>query len=440
MTSSASAPGSSRRAIAAVSALAGILSLAPVGGAQQQPVFRSAVDMIAVDVQVIDSNGNPIAQLGPESFEVSINGKRRKVASAQFVRHAELAASLGVKQDVSPTAEVERVLSAATARTLVLAVDNASFSPGETQPAMEAATDFLKHLDPNDLAGLYVYPTSLWIEPTTLRAPLTMKLQNLVGEKQPLRSYYNLKPHDIVDITAQSSNPNSFLLTSARLQGIATPQTTARSLDPVLKIQARECPDDPDCASKIYAEGMSLATQLERETSLSMGGLESLLRTLAEKPGRKSVVLITGGLLVSDRLDGRPDPGNVARAMGQAAARAQATVYTVHVDASVAAIGMPASRKGNGDSDVMRDRAMSSNWLEDFSRAAGGKRIDVPVGGGKFAFDQVLRETSAYYLLGVEPADADRDGLPRELKVKVDKRGVTVRNRQWVLIPRSSTK
>src|ERR1041384_2738981 len=121
--------------------------------------------------------------------------------------------------------------------------------------------------------------------------------------------------------------------------------------------------------------------------------------------------------------------------MGQAAARAQATVYTIHVDAGAAAIGMPASRKGNGDTDVMRDRAMSSNWLEDFSRAAGGKRIDVPVGGGQFAFDQVLRETSAYYLLGVEPADADRDGQPHELKVNVNKRGVTVRTRQWVLIP-----
>jgi VWFA-related protein len=438
MTMSASAPGSSRRAIALVSALAGVLSLAPIGGAQQ-PVFRSSVEMIAVDVQVIDSDGNPIAQLGPESFEVSINGKRRKVASAQFVRHTEMAAALSANRDVVSTPDLERALIAATARTLVLAVDNGSFAPGDTQAAMEAASGFLKHLDPNDLAGLYVYPSSLWIEPTTLRAPLTARLQNLVGEKQPLRSYYNLKPHDIVDITAQSTSPNSFL-TAARNLGTGSAQTTAKALDPVLKIQARECPEDPDCPSKIYAEGMSLATQLEREVSLSLGGIESLLRTLAERPGRKSVVLITGGLLVSDRLDGRPDSGNVARAMGQAAARAQATVYTVHVDAGAAAIGMPASRKGNGDTDVMRDRAMSSNWLEDFSRAAGGKRIDVPVGGGQFAFDQVLRETSAYYLLGVEPADADRDGQPRELKVKVDRHGVTIRNRQWVLIPKPSGK
>ena len=35
----------------------------------------------------------------------------------------------------------------------------------------------------------------------------------------------------------------------------------------------------------------------------------------------------------------------------------------------------------------------------------------------------------------MEPSDADRDGVPHELKVKVDQHGVTVRNRQWVVIP-----
>src|SRR6187397_2721326 len=55
--------------------------------AAQQARFRSAVDVIAVDVQVIDKDGYPIAQLGPESFEVSINGHKRKVVSAQFLRH-----------------------------------------------------------------------------------------------------------------------------------------------------------------------------------------------------------------------------------------------------------------------------------------------------------------------------------------------------------------
>lgn len=78
---------------------------------------------------------------------------------------------------------------------------------------------------------------------------------------------------------------------------------------------------------------------------------------------------------------------------------------------------------------------MLATFLDQFSSAAGGNRIYVPVGGGGFALDRVLRESSAYYLLGVEPAEADRDGKARELRVKVDRRGVTVRSRQWVLVP-----
>jgi VWFA-related protein len=210
----------------------------------------------------------------------------------------------------------------------------------------------------------------------------------------------------------------------------------AAGLDPVLKIQARECPGDVnlDCAHKIYSEGLGLAAQLERDAHTSLSGLESLLRLLAEMPGRKSVVLVTGGLLVSDRLDGRPDVGMAARAMGQAVAKANATVYTVQIDSTATSAGR-ASRRGRGDTDLARDRALLGNWLENFSRAAGGQRIEVPVGGGEFAFDRVLMETSAYYLLGVEPADADRTGEPRKLSVKVDRRGLTVRSRQWVVVP-----
>jgi hypothetical protein len=59
----------------------------------------------------------------------------------------------------------------------------------------------------------------------------------------------------------------------------------------------------------------------------------------------------------------------------------------------------------------------------------------VPAGRGDVEFDRVLQETSAYYLLGVEPAAGDRDGRLRELKVKVAGRGLTIRNRTWVVVP-----
>ena len=108
------------------------------------------------------------------------------------------------------------------------------------------------------------------------------------------------------------------------------------------------------------------------------------------------------------------------------------TVYTVQVE-TAGSMAIASSRLPSPSSN--RDRILLGNWLDEFSATAGGTRIYVPVGGGDFAFSRVLRETSAHYLLGVEPADIDRDGRPRQLKVKVARPGVTVHGRQWVVVP-----
>ena len=55
---------------------------------------------------------------------------------------------------------------------------------------------------------------------------------------------------------------------------------------------------------------------------------------------------------------------------------------------------------------------------------------------GEFAFDRILKETSAHYLLGVEPLPKDRDGRAHQLRLKVAERGVTVRSRSWVILPK----
>jgi VWFA-related protein len=257
----------------------------------------------------------------------------------------------------------------------------------------------------------------------------------VIGQKDPLRSHFNLRPWEIVDIASRSTTPNSFLTASRILnEGL---DAATQAMDSVLQVQARECPSDPDCPAKIYEEGIGLATQLERQVQGSLSGLDALLNALSELPGRKAVIFVSAGIVVSDKPEGRPDAGALARTMGQAAARANASVYTVHVDTTTSGAG-PASQKGLASSNVARDRALSSNWLNDFSNAAGGRLIYVPTGSADFAFDRVLRETSAYYLLGVEPAAADRDGRPRELRVKVHRRGVSVRSRQWVVIPEKS--
>ena len=244
----------------------GLLAAALVAGVElsglaQQPVFRTSVEVIAVDVQVMDKDGTPIGQIDPHAFDVTISGKRHKVTSATFIRHTEAPSAAFTRKPADlPALPPDDSSSPTLARTVILAVDAGSFEPGDSQAAMNAARGFIRQLDPTDRLGLYIYPSKVWIAPTTQRAAPAVRLENLVGEKEPLRSYYNLTPHEIVDITAQSTNPNSFL-TNIRNQGVTT-QTNlgARSLDPVLKIAARECSaDELDCPIKIYSEEIGRA-------------------------------------------------------------------------------------------------------------------------------------------------------------------------------------
>src|SRR5918999_234667 len=94
-----------------------------VVSAQQQPRFRSSVDVIAVDVQVVDKDGFPVRPLDPQAFQVSINNQRRKVASAQFIRHAwtDLPVA-GATLKAPPPMAGETVPGGG--RTFIVAVDN----------------------------------------------------------------------------------------------------------------------------------------------------------------------------------------------------------------------------------------------------------------------------------------------------------------------------
>jgi len=53
---------------------------------------------------------------------------------------------------------------------------------------------------------------------------------------------------------------------------------------------------------------------------------------------------------------------------------------------------------------------------------------------GARSLDRLLFETSSYYLLGVAPDQLDLDGKTHELRVRVERRGVNIRVRKFVVL------
>src|SRR5437773_95737 len=77
----------------------------------QTPTFRGGAEVIAVDVQVVDHDGDPIADLAADKFTVTIDGRRRRVISATLIDSSassasELVASRNTNTGAAPLARV----------------------------------------------------------------------------------------------------------------------------------------------------------------------------------------------------------------------------------------------------------------------------------------------------------------------------------------------
>jgi VWFA-related protein len=427
--------------ITALAALAGLMAAGrpavPAAGAQPQalptqaqtpiPPFRSGIDLIPVDVQVVDHQGQPITDLDLGSFEVSIDGRRRRVVSVQLVDHQRLPPSASHAATAPPAGDPSAAGPAsdleAAPRVFVLAVDAASFDQSVVQPVIAAAARFIERLRPDDEVGLFTFPLGPKVDPSTDHAAVIDALQQIVARRDvPWTAGFTLLPADLVELSLWTANlPYSDYV-----------ERLARALCP------EESLDDPGpCLFQLQAAVTSALVAQEGQVLTTISTLRSLMAELGTVPIRKTVVLLSGGLVTADRVGARPDGMGLGLEAGRTAAESNVSVYTVFIDHSGQQVMAAESRRGrNLPVDAARDSAIYSQWLDQFSGRAGGLMLPVRAGDGSAAFDRILLETSAYYLLGVEPDARDRDGRAHELHVRVRGRQANVRGRSWVLIPR----
>lgn len=414
----------------ASAALAVTLMLSPLAAEQDAPVFRSTTDLIAVDVQVVDSQGAPLLTLGAEQFEVSINRKRRRVVSVDLLRY-DAGASTGMP---APRPAGQPLISMGelpgAGRTFMLAIDQISFKPSETTALLTTAREFVARLEPNDLVGLFAFPQGPQFLPTTDHSAVVGALQRVVGERTALTggNRYGLTPANIVDLSSPQAEQRVMYQRDASSNEVRLLGEICSDVD-----EARA-----QCERNVMTEVRSLAMMYESETTQSLGTLREMLAQLGRIPGRKTIVLLSAGILAGDRPGSRPDVDEIGKYIGQEAARTNSTVYSLFVDSQrMDASRASTSRPARMSDDKARDSMILSQSLNEVAATSGGALFTIAQGAGEAAFARVLHETSAAYLLAVEPDEADRDGKPRALsvKVKAGARGTAVRARSWVVIP-----
>jgi VWFA-related protein len=386
----------------------------PAAASPQQPQepaaprIRVAVDVVAVDVQVIDRMGRPVPNLGPEHFTVTINGRRRRVVSAEQIR----------SDSPEPGAGAVAASSTIPGRVIMLAVDCISFDATASRDVIQSVGEFLRDLRADDYVGLSAYPNGAQIAPTLDHAAVLRALGTIVGQRDgPGLTQFNVRPTEIIDMSRDMT--------------IGSGPTLDR-------VVARECGQDPGgtCQARLVTEVTNTALYYEGQATASLGMLRTLVNQMRGFPGRKTLILVSGGMIASDTPGGRPDLGSLGLIVGREAAVANTAIYTLYIDSSQHDRFAAETRRGDRTADNQRrDSTVLSRWLEQFAGAAGGALFNVQVGNAAPMLARIQTELSSYYLLGVEPAEEDRDGRTHEVAVKLRQPNVTIRGRRWVAIP-----
>lgn len=368
----------------------------------QRPTFRTATELVSIEAQVVDRDGAPIEGLTADRFEVFVDGRRRPLAHVQFLRsNAAVAAS------ASPSPENPFP----GGRVVVLAVDQGSFPASAQASAREAAAVIMNSLSPEDYFGVVTFPAGAAVAPTRDPAPARKVVDRIVGHRTDLtRSRFNLSAVEASQLRSRES--------------MATQELIAR--------ECRALYPDPTCRQELIQDGGRIADALEQQAVLSLNGLHGAIEATGSLPGRKTMILVSAGLPM--RPGGIPNLDAETSAIARRAAASNINLYVFYMN--VHFLRFFSAEYGKVNHSVYDDITMFGYGLEKFADVAGGFFAQVNVDADPFVA-RALRETSATYVLGIEVRPEDRDGKDHYIRVTVKQRGVTVRYRKVVNIPRT---
>jgi hypothetical protein len=293
----------------------------------------------------------------------------------------------------------------------MLVVDASSIALGKGRDEMAAVARLLDRLGSTDRVGLLTLPGSAPREEFTAdREKIREALAKVVGQ----------------------GHLSSRHLSLAEALSCGEQDRAAGSDERCTLALQRECGrttrtgEVATCREQITAEARELATECRQAAATSRATLLSTFEALRQVEGQKVVVLVSQGLVLPDTGAAPGGGGLELRQLGSAAAAARVAFYVV-----------PASSRGTRPSTseppaeaLELDHGLLSWGLEPLALEARGA---VFRGDPGRAFERVLRETSGYYRLGVEPEAEDLAGKPLSLHVSVTRRGLLVRTRPSVV-------
>ena len=381
--------------------------------AQQPPVFRTGINFVRVDTIVTDKQGNPVVDLAPADFEVFEDGKPQVVETFRLIRVSGTPEPGGerpreIKSDFDQETEAQRD----DVRIFVFFLDDYHVRKGASMGVREPLIRFIRNnLGPLDMIGI-MYPLTpvTMLTLTRNHESIIREIEKFEGRKFEYRprnqfeEQYSMYPAEVVERLR-----NQVSLTA--LEGLMVKLGGLR--------EGRK-------AAILVSEGYTnyLPPQL-RDPIAEMPGVRNPAR------GRTG---LGDGSMVEERKQffDDLDVNNWIKEVFNAANRGNTAIYAL--DPRGLAVFEYDINEGVGQ---RTDRTMLNNTmatLQVLSEETDGRAI-VNRNDLEGGLKQVVRDSSAYYLIGYNSSQAPSDGKFHEIKVKVKRPGLQVRARKgyWAL-------
>ena len=362
------------------------------------PVFRSGVEVMEVDVTVVDGKGMPVRDLSAPEFTVTVDGQPRRVVSAEFIADNSTSSGEPAKaRDPYVSNNTDR----RPGRLIMLVIDRNNIDTSTMRGAAAALKQFVTSIAADDrLALVTVPPPGPYIDFTTNHALIIDAISRIVGSDDPMLSRFNISDYEAVTFENRS-NP----IVTQRLLFRACGDTDANTMSP--------------CDRDVEQEALTIATHIRQQTAASVSAFAALLKNLRDVEGAKSMIVLSEGLMIEGAQ-------GEASALATLAAEARVSINVLMFSQ------MPGNASQSRMSDtVSQDRDLREAGLETLASRSRGTLFRV-VTSPQPIFERLRHEISAHYLLGVEPAERDRDGRAHQIRVQVGRQNVQVRARRQV--------
>lgn len=381
-------------------------------------VIRVYTELVQTDVMVFDKEGRFVNGLTKNNFQLLIDGKARAIEAFEQIRagsdeESQLAAARG-----ATTINLNRPVPLDRGRIVFFYVDDFHMDLAGMKAAKQVVSTFIeKEMGQNDQAAIASATGQIGFlqQLTTDRMVLRLALDRLKPRTFSVRDSDRppMSEYEALLIDQDDREVSEFFITE-----------TIR-LNPGINRDV--------AASIVRARSRSSVSQTLRMNQNALSGLERLVQSANNLPGRKVLFFLSGGFLVET---GRGDTRSRMRNITNASAKSGVVIYSMDTRGLVASLHDASSDRpfdpfGRLLFTAQRELSATQDGLNALAADTGGKAV-FNTNDLRKGLTPALKETSTYYLLAWKPdAVSQKQGRFRNLEVKlVNRPDLTVRVRK----------